>query len=131
MRSATVDTWIIAVLSAMLGLGGAIGLVATGTLLRGGVGYHRIFWVHAALVLIVLVVAAVTVPRREHRTAAHVDWVGAAGLALGLSGELLAISKGAAWGCTSPPRPWWARCSLPSAAAIRWRPASRWCSSPE
>lgn len=92
----------IAVLSAMLGFGGAIGLVATGTLLTDGVGYQRIFWVHAALVFIVLVIAAVTVPRREQRTSAHVDWVGAAGLALGLSGVLLAISKGAAWGWTSP-----------------------------
>ncbi len=34
----------IAVLSAMLGLGGAVGLLATGLLMSDGVDYHRVFW---------------------------------------------------------------------------------------
>lgn len=92
----------IAAVSAMLGLGAAAGLLATGSLMSGGVGYHRVFWVHTALTLTVLVVAAAVVPNRSQRVAANVDWVGAAGLALGLSGVLLAVSKGSTWGWEAP-----------------------------
>lgn len=92
----------IAVLSAMLGLGGALGLLGTGLLTPDGAGYQRIFWLHAALILTVLLVVAVTVPNRSRGAASHVDWIGAAGLALGLTGMLLAVSRGATWGWTSP-----------------------------
>lgn len=92
----------IATLSAMLGGGAALGLVATGSVMSAGAGYQRVFWVHAALSLAVLLMASVVVPSRAQRIAAHVDWVGAAGLALGLSGVLLAVSKGSTWGWVSP-----------------------------
>lgn len=92
----------IATLSAMLGLGAALGLAATGSVMSAGAGYHRVFWIHTAMVLAVLVLSAALVPRHSERAVASVDWVGAAGLALGLSGVLLAVSKGSAWGWTAP-----------------------------
>lgn len=92
----------IAVLSAMLGLGGAVGLVGTGLLMSEGAGYHRIFSLHTILVVAVIAAVAVVVPSRPQRNTAHVDWIGAAGLAVGLSGVLLAISQGSSWGWTSP-----------------------------
>ena len=92
----------IAVLSAMLGLGGAVGLVGTGVLMPDGASYQRIFLLHTILVIAVIAAVAVAVPSRPQRTATRVDWVGAAGLSLGLSGLLLAISQGSTWGWTSP-----------------------------
>ena len=92
----------IAVLSAMLGLGGAVGLVGTGLLMPAGAGYQRIFLLHAVLVVSVVAAVAAMVPSRPQRHTARVDWVGAAGLALGLSSLLLAISQGSIWGWTSP-----------------------------
>ena len=92
----------IAVLSAMLGLGGAVGLVGTGFLMPERAGYQRIFMLHVILVVAVISAVALVVPSRPQRTTAHVDWVGAAGLSLGLSALLLAISQGSTWGWTSP-----------------------------
>ena len=90
-----------ATISAMLGVGGAFGLVVTGLLMPAGASYHRVFWLNTAAALVVTVAAAVVVPSRPHRVHARVDWIGALGLAAGLSGVMLAISQGAAWGWTS------------------------------
>jgi hypothetical protein len=87
-----------AVLSGVLGFGGGMGLVITGLLMRGDAGYHRTFWFTAAFSALVLVLATVVVPRRESSATGTVDWAGAAGLAIGLSGVLLALTQGKTWG---------------------------------
>lgn len=92
----------IAVLSAMLGLGGGVGLVVTGLLMTPGASYHRVFWLCTAVTAAVMLAAAVVVPSRPRRVRAAVDWLGGAGLAVGLSALLLAISQGRSWGWGSP-----------------------------
>ena len=86
----------LAVLSAVLGFGGGMGLVIVGLLMRGDADYHRAFWFVSAFVALVLVV-----PERPHRASGSVDWIGAAGLAIGLSLLLLTITEGNPWGWTS------------------------------
>jgi MFS family permease len=91
----------LAVLSAVLGFGGGMGLVIVGLLMRGDADYHRAFWFVSVFVALVLVAATVVVPERPHRASGSVDWIGAAGLAVGLSLLLLTITEGNPWGWTS------------------------------
>ena len=91
----------LAVLSAVLGFGGGMGLVIVGLLMRGNADYHRAFWFVSAFVALVLLAAMIVVPERPHRASGSVDWIGAAGLAVGLSLLLLTISEGNPWGWTS------------------------------
>lgn len=91
-----------AVLSGTLGFGGGTGLVVVGLLMQGDAGYHRVFWLTTAFTAVVLVIAAVVVPRRPRSTVGTIDWLGALGIAVGLSAVLLALTQGQAWGWTSP-----------------------------
>jgi len=91
-----------AVLSGVLGFGGGMGLVITGLLMRGDAGYHRVFWFTVAFVVLVIAAVLTLVPRRPRATTGSVDWVGAVGLATGLSPLLLAITQGHTWGWGSP-----------------------------
>jgi len=91
----------IALISATLGVGGALGLPIS-ALVTENADWHALFWTAAALGAIVFVLVLVIVPVSVLRTAGRFDYVGAAGLAVGLLGILLAISRGDAWGWTSP-----------------------------
>lgn len=91
-----------AVLSATLGFGGGTGLVVTGLLMSPGAGYHRVFWLTTGFSAVVLVIAVVVVPGRPRASGGTIDWLGAVGLAGGLSGVLLAITQGNTWGWASP-----------------------------
>lgn len=90
-----------AVLSGVLGFGGGMGLVITGLLMRGDAHYHRIFWFATAFTLVIMAMAAAVVPLRSPTATGTVDWAGGVGLAIGLSGVLLAITQGRSWGWTS------------------------------
>jgi MFS family permease len=92
----------LAMLSGALGFGGGMGLVATGLLMNGAAGYHRIFWLATGFTTVVMVVAVVIIPSRPANGEGTVDWLGAAGLAVGLSGLLLAITQGNVWGWAAP-----------------------------
>lgn len=92
----------LAVLSAILGFGGGMGLVATGFLVAGDADYHRVFWLSTGFTLIVIVIVLAAVPSRARTTTASIDWLGAVGLAAGLSAVLLAITQGNSWGWGSP-----------------------------
>jgi len=81
-----------AVLSAMLGLGGGLGLVVTGLLMKGNADYHRVFWLTTAFSVAITIAVAVVVPRRDNQSTGSIDWAGALGLALGLSALLLALN---------------------------------------
>ena len=91
-----------ALLSAMLGLGGGLGLVVTGLLMKGGADYHRVFWLTTVVTVVILLATAAVVPQRDPRSSGTVDWKGAIGLAAGLSALLLALTESARWGWTSP-----------------------------
>ncbi|GAA3164181.1 hypothetical protein GCM10020001_106280 [Nonomuraea salmonea] len=86
-------------LSATLGVGCGGGLIMAGLL----EGDHRaVFWTQAALAALSLLLVAAVVRERHARAPGRPDLAGAALVALWLGCLLLAVSKGAAWGWTSP-----------------------------
>jgi MFS family permease len=90
------------VLSGTLGFGGGTGLVVVGLLVNHGANYHRVFWLTTAFTVAVIAVVVLVVPARPRSAPGSIDWLGAAGLATGLSAVLLAITQGHTWGWTSP-----------------------------
>ncbi len=92
----------LAVLSGTLGFGGGVGLVVTGLLVDGNAGYHRVFWLTTGFTAAVIVLTLVVVPSRPRNAEGTIDWLGALGLAAGLSAMLLTITQGNSWGWTSP-----------------------------
>ncbi|THV21235.1 MFS transporter [Glycomyces paridis] len=91
-----------ALMSASLGIGGALGLPAA-ALLADHADWHVLFWVAAGAGLACLGLVAAIVPESDVRSGGRFDLVGALGLSAGLFAMLLAISKGADWGWTSAP----------------------------
>ncbi len=90
------------VLSGTLGFGGGTGLVVVGLLMNGNAGYHRVFWLTTGFTVLVIAIVVFIVPARPRSSTGTIDWLGALGLAAGLSTVLLAITQGNAWGWTSP-----------------------------
>ncbi|MHA0287673.1 MFS transporter [Mycobacterium sp. C3-094] len=91
-----------AVLSGTLGFGGGAGLVVVGLLMSGDAGYHRVFWLTTGFTVVVLAIVIAVVPNRPRSAAGRIDWIGALGLATGLSAVLLSITQGHSWGWASP-----------------------------
>ncbi|RWR18163.1 MFS transporter [Microbacterium enclense] len=91
----------IALMSATLGVGGALGLPIS-ALVSENADWHWLFWIAAGLGTVVFALVIWIVPVSVLRTAGRFDYVGAIGLAAGLIGVLLAVSRGNAWGWTSP-----------------------------
>jgi len=92
----------IALISATLGVGGALGMPLS-ALVTQYADWHALFWMSAGLGAVVFALVVWIVPVSVLRTAGRFDYAGAAGLAVGLTGILLAISRGNEWGWTSPP----------------------------
>jgi MFS family permease len=90
----------IAFISASLGFGGAIGLPLSAWIVQVG-DWKLLFWSSAVLgVLNFALIWLVVPPSRGSRQ--RLDLPGAFGLAVGLSGILIAISQGPVWGWISP-----------------------------
>ncbi|WUH95268.1 MFS transporter [Streptomyces sp. NBC_00433] len=89
-----------ALVSAMLGIGSALGLPLAG-LIGDNADYHILYWIGAggAVISGVLIFALVTEPvsARERR----IDWAGITLLTAGLGCLVLGISQGSAWGWSS------------------------------
>jgi len=90
----------IALMSASLGVGGALGLPAAAFLAENA-DWHVLFWASAALGAVALLLVVFLVPESQVRTGGRFDYIGSAGLSVSLVCLLLAISKGADWGWTS------------------------------
>ena len=90
----------IGMLSAILGVGGGLGIVLSGVIVEH-LNYHWLFWIP----LVVIVLAAVAtwrfVPESPVRTPGKVNWLAAALMTVGLSAVLLAISQTTTWGWVS------------------------------
>ncbi|GAA2232706.1 MFS transporter [Promicromonospora sukumoe] len=91
----------IALVSATLGVGGALGLPISAYVTER-YDWHVVFWVAAGIGLLALVLVAWVVPVSTLRTGGRLDVVGVIGLAIGLTGVLLAVSRGNDWGWGSP-----------------------------
>ncbi|MDN0201163.1 MFS transporter [Streptomyces sp. S.PNR 29] len=89
-----------ALMSASLGVGGALGLPAA-ALIADHFDWHVLFWTSGALGIVALLLVPMIVPESTVRTGGRFDFLGGLGMAAGLVSLLLAISKGADWGWTS------------------------------
>lgn len=87
----------IALVSATLGVGGAVGLPIAG-LVAQELDWHAVFWMGAALSGIVVLAVAWAIPPSTLRTGGRFDFPGAIGASVGLVAILLAVSKAAEWG---------------------------------
>lgn len=90
-----------AVMSATLGVGGAIGLPIA-ALIAQSADWHFLFVVSAALGFTCMLLVFFLIPESTVRKPGRFDFVGAFGLAAALVALLLPITKGATWGWTDP-----------------------------
>ncbi|WP_329439763.1 MFS transporter [Streptomyces canus] len=89
-----------ALMSASLGVGGALGLPAA-AFIADNWNWHILFWVSAALGAVAFVLVLLIVPESDVRAGGRFDLVGSLGLSAGLVSLLLTVSKGGDWGWTS------------------------------
>jgi MFS family permease len=87
----------VALMSATLGIGMALGLPLSG-LLYGNFGFDSIFWVAAIGGLLLTGAVLWLVPESGVRTPGRFDYLGAVLFSFALASTLLAVSKGGDWG---------------------------------
>ncbi|GAB3461256.1 MFS transporter [Kineococcus endophyticus] len=89
-----------ALMSASLGVGGALGLPAA-ALIADHLDWHWLFWVSAGLGAVVLLLVLALIPSVRTARGGRFDALGAVGLSATLVALLLGVSKGKDWGWTS------------------------------
>ncbi|HEU5271472.1 MAG TPA: MFS transporter, partial [Jatrophihabitans sp.] len=87
----------IALISSMLGVGGALGL-PLGGLIGEHADFHVLFWITAAAGGLALLGTVLIVPEAPNRTGGRVDVLGSAVLTAGLIALLLPLAQGSEWG---------------------------------
>ncbi|NKX50926.1 MFS transporter, partial [Arthrobacter deserti] len=92
----------VAVMSATLGIGGALGLPLGGWLFEKA-GWESVFWLSAATGAVLLAGVLAVVAESEVKAGGRFDYPGALLLSVALTALLLAVSKGGSWGWGSEP----------------------------
>ncbi len=87
----------IGLLSAILGVGGGIGIVLAGPIIAH-LSYHWLFWFPLVLILIAAVATWRYVPESPVRVPGRINWLAAGLMTIGISAVLLAISETTTWG---------------------------------
>lgn len=87
----------IGLLSAILGVGGGVGIVLSGVIVEH-LDYHWLFWIPLALVVVAAIATWRLVPESPVRTPGRINWLAAALMSIGISAVLLAISETTQWG---------------------------------
>jgi EmrB/QacA subfamily drug resistance transporter len=87
----------IGLLSAILGVGGGVGIVLSGVIIEH-LSYHWLFWIPLIAILIAAVATWRLVPESPVRLPGRVNWLAAVLMSIGLSALLLAISETTTWG---------------------------------
>ena len=90
----------IALISAILGVGGGAGIVLAGPITQQ-LSYHWLFWLPLAAVLITIVSAVFFIPESPVRTPGTVNWTASALLSGWLVALLIGVSEGQSWGWSS------------------------------
>ena len=90
----------VALMSATMGIGGSLGLPLAAYIAETA-DFHMLFWLAAGLGVISLLLVWRLVPEDVLRFPGRVDFIGAIGLAAGMTGILLMLSRGAGWGWSS------------------------------
>ncbi|WP_067571790.1 MFS transporter [Nocardia acidivorans] len=90
----------IAMVSASMGIGGAIGLPVAAAVAQHA-NWRVLFWAAAGSSLLIAILIHVVVPDVPVLASGRFDAIGAVGLGIGLICLLLGISKGATWGWDS------------------------------
>jgi MFS family permease len=91
----------IGLLSAILGVGGGIGIVLSGVIIQH-LDYHYLFWIPLVLVLVAAAATWRFVPESPVRVPGKINWLAAALMSTGISAVLLAISETTTWGWGGP-----------------------------
>lgn len=91
----------VAIMSATLAIGAGVGLPLAGLIVEH-LDWHAIFWVTAVVAAVLLVAAFTLLPESPVKTRGTFDLRGALLLSVALTALLLALSKGAQWGWSSP-----------------------------
>jgi EmrB/QacA subfamily drug resistance transporter len=91
----------IGLMSAILGVGGGLGLVVGG-LIDEHLNWHWLFWIPLPIMLVAAACAWRFIPESPVRSPGRVNWTAAALMATGLSAVLIAIAQTTTWGWTSP-----------------------------
>jgi EmrB/QacA subfamily drug resistance transporter len=91
----------IGLLSALLGIGGGLGVVAAGVIVRS-LDYHWLFWIPLVAILAAAVLTWRLVPESPIRVPGRVNWLAALLMGVGLSTALIAVSQTSRWGWGSP-----------------------------
>ena len=91
----------IALISAILGIGGGLGIVLAGPIIQH-LDYHWLFWFPLIAVIIAAIGIIVFVPESPVKTRGRIDPLGAVLLAAWLVALLVPVSQGPTWGWTSP-----------------------------
>jgi EmrB/QacA subfamily drug resistance transporter len=91
----------IGLLSAILGVGGGIGIVLAGPIIDN-LSYHWLFWIPLVLVVITAAATWRYIPESPVRQAGRINWLAAGLMTIGISAVLLAISETTRWGWGGP-----------------------------
>jgi EmrB/QacA subfamily drug resistance transporter len=91
----------IGLMSAILGVGGGLGLVVGG-LIDEHLSWHWLFWIPLPIMVAAAVCAWRFIPESPVRSPGKVNWTAAALMSAGLSAVLIAIAQTSTWGWTAP-----------------------------
>jgi EmrB/QacA subfamily drug resistance transporter len=84
-------------LSALLGIGGGLGIVLSGVI-ADHLSYHWLFWLPLAPIALATVGVAVLIPESPVRAPARINWLAALLLSAGLAALLYGLSNAVEWG---------------------------------
>jgi EmrB/QacA subfamily drug resistance transporter len=91
----------IGLLSATLGVGGGLGIVASGVIVEH-LSWHWLFWLPLVVIVVAAVVTWLVVPESPTRVPGRINWPAAALMSIGISATLLGVSESTVWGWGSP-----------------------------
>ena len=87
----------IGLLSAILGVGGGLGIVLAGLIVEH-LDFHWLFWIPLITTVVAALLTWKLVPESPVRTPGRVNWLAAALMTIGVSAVLLAVSETTVWG---------------------------------